>query len=146
MTPQTVKGALLICSILTLLTSSLPAADQPAAAAKPSTKSTHQVKKGPLKIEVKLAGVFEAREMTPLSIDAEAWPKLTVLEAVAHGTRVEAGQTLVSLDREEIETSIADQEAVQKLSELAIQLARAELKATEAELPVDLAAAERAKR
>lgn len=137
--------ALLIGSMAAAAASSSPAADEPAAA-KASTKSTYQVKKGPLKIEVKLDGVFEAREMTPLSIDAEVWTKLTVLEAAPHGTRVEAGQTLLSLDREEIDTSIADLEALQKLSELTIQLARAELKDAEAELPVDLAAAERAKR
>ncbi|HEX5442905.1 MAG TPA: HlyD family efflux transporter periplasmic adaptor subunit [Pirellulales bacterium] len=145
MTLRISHGAPLICAILTLAASSSWAADQPAAAKSPS-KSTHQVKKGPFKIEVKLDGVFEAREMTPLSIDAEAWTKLTVLEAVAHGARVEAGQTLVSLDHEEIDTTIADLEAMQKLSELAIRLAGAELKSAEAELPVDLAAAERAKR
>lgn len=147
MTLRTIRDALLICSLFMLEAAPLRADDPPSAgAAAAPSKPTHRVKKGPLKIEVKLDGVFEAREMTPLSVDAEAWPKLTVLEAVAHGTRVEAGQVLVSLDREEIDTSIADVEASQKLSELSIQLARAELKAAESELPIDLAAAERAKR
>lgn len=144
MTLRRVCGLLLICTNLTLFSHALHAADQPSAGA--SAGKTHRVAKGPLKIEVKLDGVFEAREMTPLSIGAEAWTKLTVLEAVAHGTRVEAGQQLVSLDREEIDTSIADLEASHKLSELSLQLARAELKAAEDSLPVDLAAAERAKR
>lgn len=115
--------------------------DKPAAA-----KATHHVKKGPLKIVVKLDGVLEAREMTPISVDAEAWHNLSVLEAVEHGTRVEKGQTLVKLDLEDIDTAIEELESSQKLAELSLRVSRAELKAAESGLPVDLAAAERAKR
>lgn len=113
---------------------------------KPAAKPTHHVKKGPLKIVVKLDGVLEAREMKPISVDAEAWHNLSVLEAVEHGTRVEAGQTLVTLDLEEIDTAIEDLESSQKLAELSLRVSRAELKAAESGLPVDLAGAERAKR
>lgn len=113
---------------------------------KPAAKPTHHVKKGPLKIVVKLDGVLEAREMTPISVDAEAWHNLSVLEAVEHGARVEKGQTLVSLDLEDIDTAIEELESSQKLAELSLQVSRAELKAAESGLPVDLAAAERAKR
>lgn len=110
----------------------------------PETK-TYRVHKGPLKIEVKLEGVFEAREMTPISIDPEDWTKFTVLEAVEHGSRVEAGQTLVAFDCEDIDTAIAALEASLKLSELTIRLAEMEFKTAEKELPLEVAAAERAK-
>jgi HlyD family secretion protein len=110
------------------------------------TAKTLRVHKGPLKIEVKLDGVFEAREMTPISIEPEDWSKFTVMEAVEHGSRVEAGQTLVTLNREDIDVAISNLEASLKLSELTIQLAETELKTTEKELPLELAAAERAKK
>jgi HlyD family secretion protein len=122
---------------------------KPASAAEAQSKTnskTLHVHKAPLKIEVKLDGVFEAREMTPISIEPEDWSKFTVLEAAEHGSHVEAGQTLVSLDREDIEVAISNLEASLKLSELTIQLTQTELKMAEQELPLELAAAERAKK
>ena len=107
---------------------------------------TVRIHKAPLRIEVKLDGVFEARDMTPISIEPEDWSKFTVVEAVEHGSRVEAAQTLVTLNREDIDVAIGNLEASLKLSELTIQLAETELKTTEKELPLELAAAERAKK
>ncbi|MGH7138801.1 MAG: HlyD family efflux transporter periplasmic adaptor subunit [Pirellulales bacterium] len=116
-------------------------------AQKPAAESkTYRVHKGPFKIEVKLDGVFEAREMTPITIEPEEWSKFTVLEAVEHGSCVAAGQTLVALNREDIDTTIAGLEASLKLSELTIELTETELKTAEKELPLELAAAERAKK
>ncbi|HWB13212.1 MAG TPA: HlyD family efflux transporter periplasmic adaptor subunit [Pirellulales bacterium] len=109
----------------------------------PKTLCVH---KAPLKVEIKLDGVFEAREMTPISIEPEDWSKFTVLEAAEHGSHVEAGQTLVSLDREDIGVAISGLEASLKLSELTIQLTKTELKMAEEGLPLELAAAERAKK
>jgi HlyD family secretion protein len=113
----------------------------------PSAESkTYRVHKGPLKIEVKLDGVFESREMTPVMIEPEDWAKFTVLEAVEHGAPVEAGQAVVTLNREDIDAVITGLEASLKLSELTIQLAQNELKTSEKELPLELAAAERTKK
>jgi multidrug resistance efflux pump len=111
-----------------------------------SQSKTYRVHKAPLKIEVKLDGVFEAREMAPITIEPEDWSKFTVLEAVEHGSRVEAGQALVTLSRDDIDLAIASLEASLKLSELTMQLAQTELKTSEKELPLELAAAERAKK
>jgi multidrug efflux pump subunit AcrA (membrane-fusion protein) len=119
---------------------------QPSAGRRRTKTNTLVVHKAPLKVEVKLDGVFEAREMTPISLEPEEWSKFTVVEAVEHGAPVEAGQTLVNLNREDIDVAIASLEASLKLSELTLQLAQTELKTSEKELPLELAAAERAKK
>ncbi|HEX7380081.1 MAG TPA: HlyD family efflux transporter periplasmic adaptor subunit [Pirellulales bacterium] len=118
---------------------------EPAAAASAAPK-TYRVQKTPFKIEVKLDGVFEAREMTPITIEPEDWSKFTVQEAAEHGAQVEAGQTLVAFRQEDIATTIAGLEAGLKLSALTIELARTELKTAGKSLPLELAAAERAKK
>lgn len=105
----------------------------------------HTVKKGAFKHEISLAGVIEAQNMTPVTIQTEVWKTLTVLDAVEHGARVKKGDSLARLDLDGINAEIADQENAQKSGELALTLARAELKSTEEITPIDLAAAERAK-
>jgi len=78
-------------------------------------------------------------------LPVEAWKSLTVLDAVEHGSRVKAGDSLATLDLEGIDEAIAELENDQKVGELSLKLAKAELKTLEAMAPVDLAAAERAK-
>lgn len=108
-----------------------------------SGASTLVVRKAPFKIEVKASGVFEAREMAPISIDTEEWTSLTVEEAVAHGTQVKAGDVLLRCKRTDLETAIREQESAQTLAELALQQARHDLQALEDSLNDDLAAIER---
>lgn len=107
--------------------------------------TTHTVKKGAFKAEVALSGVIEAQNMTPVSLQTEVWKTLTVLDAVEHGARVKKGDSLAKLDMDGIDAEIADQQNTQQAGELALALARAELKEIEGVTPIDLAAAERAK-
>jgi HlyD family secretion protein len=120
-------------------------------AAKPSgaadTKArTHRVEKAPLKIEVALKGVFEAEQMTEVSLAPEEWSTLSVKKAVEHGASVSRGDTLVWLDTQKIDQAIRDLQTDLYTSDLAIKLADEELRNLEKSLPVDMAAAERAKR
>jgi multidrug efflux pump subunit AcrA (membrane-fusion protein) len=109
-----------------------------------SKPATHAVKKEPLKIEATLSGVFEAQKMTEISLKTEAWTMLSVVSAVEHGTRVNRGDLLVSLDREKIDRAIADLRKQHQASDLAMKLAEQQLLTLEKTTPMDFAAGERA--
>jgi multidrug resistance efflux pump len=113
--------------------------------------ATAKVEKGPLKIEVELKGVFEAEDMTEVVLRPEAFIPdvrgiLTVLTAVEQGTAVHKGETLVTLDLEKIDQMIQDLKVDQRLAELALKEAEEELPVLEKNTPLELAAAERAKK
>jgi multidrug efflux pump subunit AcrA (membrane-fusion protein) len=138
-------AAAVLCAASLCAPSQSLAQDQAKPAAEAKQPATHTAKKSDFKIEVSLAGVFESQKMTPVSLSVEAWKSLTVLDAVEHGARVKAGDSLVKLDLEGIDETIAELENDQKVGELSLELAKAELKSLEAMAPIDLAAAERAK-
>jgi multidrug resistance efflux pump len=127
--------------------------DEPAATkaagektASSSKPATHKVERGPFKIEATLKGVIEAENTTELSIKPEAWTMpLTINAVIDHGTRVKKGDVLVELDHEKIDQAIKDLKIERAIAELARQQAEDELPILEKFLPLDLAAAERAK-
>ncbi len=121
------------------------AQDKPAAeAAKPKTV---MVEAGPLKVQAELKGVFEAQKAAEISVHPEAWAQpLTVRKAVPHGSTVQQGDVLVEFDTEKLDRAIAALKVEQELAALALELAAQELPILERLLPLDLAAAERAKR
>lgn len=130
-----------------------PDAAKPAAPAKeaPAKAATHKVEKEPFKVEVSVKGVLEAEDMTEVYIRPEAWlpnsgGMLTVLKAVEHGTVVRKGATLVSLDLERIDQAIRDLENESRLTEASIRQAEEELPVLTKSTPLDVAAAERARR
>jgi len=113
------------------------------AASKPGTV---KVAKGPFRIEIVASGVFEAQRMIEVSIRPKAWAMPLVVErAVELGTSVKKGDIILELDREKIDKASEDAEVENTLSDLALKQATEELPIVEKALPVDLAAAERAK-
>ncbi|MFZ5830175.1 MAG: efflux RND transporter periplasmic adaptor subunit [Planctomycetota bacterium] len=112
-------------------------------AAKPATV---KVVREDLKIEVSLDGVFEAQKAAEISLKPLEWQSLNVLSAVEHGSRVKRGDVLVTFDLEKIDRAIDDLRNEQRVAELALKQAEQELKSLEATTPLDLAAAERARR
>jgi HlyD family secretion protein len=113
---------------------------------KPETPATHKVARGTLQTKVQLDGVFESAEMRPVLIDPKAWADLSVLEAVSHGSAVKQGQVLVRLDTEKIEEQIKDSEQARVTSQLALDLAMAELDNLKQTTPLKMTAAQRGKR
>lgn len=105
---------------------------------------THTVARELLKQELELDGVFEAQQTAEIAIRPDAWQELSVLEAVAHGRRVEAGETLVKLDTKKIDIAIADAEAALKLAELAAAQAKEDFRLAQESHPLEMAKAERA--
>jgi hypothetical protein len=101
--------------------------EQPAEA-KPAAGPTHEVAKELLKQEIELDGVFEAQQAAEVSIRPDAWLELSVLEAVSHGRRVEAGETLVKLDMKKIDIAISEAEAALKLAELSAAQAQEDMR------------------
>ncbi len=113
------------------------------AAPKPPTE---KVKKGPFRIEVKLDGVFEARNTTELCLRPEEWSGLTVLKAVEHGAVVKRGEVLLTLETDKIDHAIVEQEKELQIDALSLKQAEEALQAVEKSAPLDMDATRRANR
>ncbi len=110
------------------------------------------VTKGPFSVSLSFRGIFEAAEIVPISINPEAWKPdaggqpLVLRRVVPHGTRVSKGQPLLTFDLDRLTETIRDLEANQRLSQLAIQILERELPILKESIPLDLAAADRARK
>ena len=93
-----------------------------------------------------LDAIFEAVEMTSITVKPKAWPDMTVLDAVPQGTRVKAGDQLVRLDLDKLREQIGDIELDQPASAIAMKLATAELENLQQTTPLKLEATRRAQR
>jgi multidrug efflux pump subunit AcrA (membrane-fusion protein) len=105
--------------------------------------SVHTVKIGPFEVSVELDGVIVAEQMQPIALRPEAWSAFVVQSAVPHGQRVKKGQTLVQFDTSAISQAISDAETDQRLAQLALREAEAELPELERSLQLKLEVAQR---
>jgi multidrug efflux pump subunit AcrA (membrane-fusion protein) len=119
----------------------------------PASPATHRVEKGPFKIEVALKGTLEAAEMTEVAFKHHGGPSLlggagplTIVKVVEQGTPVKKGDVLLTFDLKKIDQAIRELEAERKIAELTFQVAKEEIPVMKKLLPLDLAAAERAKK
>ena len=119
-----------------------PAATQPT---KPAP-TTHTVKAAPFRIEVDLAGVFEAVTMTEIVFRPDLFTAMRVQDVVAHGTAVRKGDVLVTPDLRKVDKALHDREIGVKLGELSLKLTEQSLRDAELSTARGLAVAERAKR
>lgn len=132
-----------VCA-LALLASTFPAALANQGEAVPTVTPTAEASRGSLKTKVKLDGVFESAEMSPLRVAPKAWADLTVLDAAQHGASVKKGEQLVKFDIEKLQDQISDMEQDRLGSKLAIDLAYAELTNLRSTTPLKLDAAKQA--
>jgi HlyD family secretion protein len=125
-----------------------PAEATPAAAtaAAPAEPKTVKAERGLLQVELALDGVLEAKQMTPIVVRPKAWKEMTVESAVKHGQRVSKGETLVTLDLENLDRAIADQEQALELARLKLAQAGEELQLLEKSTPLDMEQLERTKK
>ncbi len=84
------------------LVASLPAFADDAEEAAPAV-ATETVEQGPFRVDVTLSGVFEAAETVEIKIETEEWTDLEVVEAVPHGSLVQAGDLLIQLASDELD-------------------------------------------
>ena len=123
-------------------------ADDASATASPSKNKpgTTKVEKGPFKIELVLNGIFAAQRTTEVSIRPKAWAMpLQVDRAIELGRPVKKGDILVEFVRDKIDKLIEDTVVENTITDLASKQAEDELPLLERALPIELAAATRAK-
>jgi multidrug efflux pump subunit AcrA (membrane-fusion protein) len=128
-----------------------PAKDKKKADAPKAPKPpTHKVETGPFRVELSLKGVFETPAMSEVSVHFEAWSPpmapLTVVSASEPGTVVKKGDTILKLDTDRIDKIIRDLESDQHLADLSLKQLEVEVAALDKTTPLDMAAAERAKK
>ena len=121
---------------------SAPAAAKPAA----SGPATHTVKAEPFRVEISLDGTFVAQKMTEIVVKPDTWSTFKVEEAVKHGETVSRGDVLVKFDPKAIDEAVADGKTNQRLAEISLKQAEANLKMLEASTPMEVAMAERVKK
>jgi multidrug efflux pump subunit AcrA (membrane-fusion protein) len=125
---------------------SKPKAEAISLASSPASPTTTKVEKGPFKVEVNLTGVFVPTKLSELSVKPKAWSgPLIVEKAIDLGMPVKQGDILVEFDHEKIDKAIQDAEVELEVGEVALKHAVEELPVLEKLLPIDLAAAERAR-
>src|SRR5579864_4053008 len=148
-------------AVLTLLTGTVFTQDvgkdkppKDKTAAKEETKpATHKVQKKPFKIEITIKGILEAQETADISYRPQPMVQpppsqgpLVIRTVAPHGAKVKKGDILAAFDRRKIDEVIDDLEVEKKVLETGIKLAEEELPLFQKSVPVDLAAAETAKK
>lgn len=114
------------------------------AATESASPATHQVSVEPLRVELKIDGVFEATKMVDVLLKPKVASALVVQKAAAHGQQVKKGDLLLSLETDKIDEQIVAAEHDQKVSQATLRDAESDLKTLEANTAIDLQAAERA--
>lgn len=115
-------------------------------AEKPAEPKTVKAERGLLQVELALDGVLEAKQMTPVVVRPKSWKEMTVGSAVKHGQRVTKGEKLVTLDLENLDRAIADQEQALELARLKLAQASEDLQLLEKSTPLDMEQLERSKK
>jgi multidrug efflux pump subunit AcrA (membrane-fusion protein) len=126
-----------------LLLGGLLAVSASAADKKPEAPATHKVKAAPFKVEVKLDGLFSAKDAHEIRLRPNSWGEFTVLKAVPHGARVKKGDVLVQLDPEKIDQQIHEKLLDLEVSRLDLELAKVNLEVARETAPLNLANVER---
>ena len=117
-------------------------ATEKAADAKPVETVTAE--KGRFEVVFESKGDFDPVDATVVQHKPEQWAQpLEIVRIVPHGTRVNAGDTLVELDTEKLDRAISDLDLDLAVGEKTLEIARRDLPVTEALQPLELADAER---
>ena len=111
-----------------------------------SAADPYTVKLVPFKLEAKLDGAFEPPTLTEVRIDPKRWSQFVVESAVPHGTRVDKGDVLVTVETDKIDEQIRDLEIGGRLADLAHGLLEREVALLEKSTPLQLEQARRARR
>jgi multidrug efflux pump subunit AcrA (membrane-fusion protein) len=126
----------------------------PAKTAEPAKPAdVFKVEKKPFKIEVAVKGNLEPKEAEEVYFRPEPIPNfsadyapLVIKSVVAHGATVKKGDVLAAFDTRKLDLVIKDSQAEMSLLETSITLAQDELPLAAKSMPVEMAAAERAKK
>jgi len=137
------KSPLLFLAALAL---ACPAIQISAAGTNSSGPAVHIAARAVIKTKAQLDAVAEAIEAIPVKLAPKVWTDLTVVDAVAHGSRVRRGDLLVKLDLDKLREQLDDMDNDKPLAALSFDLAQAELENLKQSTPNKLEAARRAQR
>lgn len=110
--------------------------------AKPTTQPATR---GPLKVEIGLAGVFEAENASEVVLRPREHTALVVDKVVPQGTKVDKGAPVLWLETDKLDEEIRSTELALGLGRLSLDAAKSELETLTATVPLDLRDAEQAK-
>jgi multidrug resistance efflux pump len=123
-----------------------------AASSAAEKKEAISVERGPFSVTATVKGILVGTETVPVTLHLETWkPDLggsppVIQKVVPHGTQVKKGDPILWLDTSKISDAIRELEASQKLARVAIEIAEKEVPLLEQSVPLELSAAERAKK
>lgn len=127
---------------------------KPAKDMEPDPKpATHKVAKKPFKIELSVSGILSADESAeisyrpyPLLQPAEGQTPLVVKQVAAQGAKVKKGDVLIAFDTTKMKAAIVNAEVEQGVAAASLKVALEEMPLQEKAAPIELAAAEFAKK
>jgi multidrug efflux pump subunit AcrA (membrane-fusion protein) len=128
------------------LTALLATAALAGEAPKPKPPETQNVKRQRFEHALTLKGVVVAEKVHEVAFRPRAWAQLVVDWAAPHGSRVKAGEVILSLEVDKLDQAIADAEKDMAISDLDFAVKKVEFETLKASVPLDVEAAERALR
>jgi multidrug efflux pump subunit AcrA (membrane-fusion protein) len=131
------------------------AAAAPPPAAPPEARPTapqipegeiYEVRPQSFKIEVSLSGKFHPENTAEIILRPKSTSTFRIKNAVEHGTAVKKGDVLIEFETDRFEEALSDQRRRVESATIALKRAEEELRYAEAVGPLDMLAAQRAKR
>jgi HlyD family secretion protein len=110
------------------------------------TPRVHTVEPELFEVEISLDGVFEAATMEEIVLRPEEWNSFRMIRALNHGDGVNKDGILIWIDTREIDEAIREAETGYELAALGLERAEKELVSLEITVPMDIAAAAKARR
>ena len=102
----------------------------------PPTPSEHVTTAAPFTITVELDGFFSPTKEHQISLTPEAWPDMTIVQAMEHGQKVNKGDKLVTLETKKLEEAIEQAEKAAPAASLAHEILESELGSLEKSTPM----------
>lgn len=111
------------------------------------TAKTVKATKGTISTSAALKGIVEGEKTAEISLRPEAWQgPWTVEQIVEHGSPVKADEVLVKFDPDKLKDAVVNAREERELAVIAVKQAELELPILKQLLPIDLLAAELAKK
>lgn len=107
---------------------------------------TVKLEKEPLRLTVKLNGVFESKKAEHVLLKGEDFSQFELAETVAHGSKVRKGDVLIKFNPKKYDEALAEKKRALRLSEMSLQEEEISLKYLEKRHPILKDAFERSKK
>jgi multidrug resistance efflux pump len=116
------------------------------AEAKEEVPETLTAETEPFTLEVEVSGSFVPKRATPVVVKGKSWSNFKIQEIVEHGAAVKKGDVLIAFEREEYERALENQRRDLLVQKMDLQSAELSFEEKKAGHPLQVAAAEEAKK